>query len=141
MQKIKLAKTKNLKIMGSSVGLLAAMLVTLFLSAIAGIFIQNEYINMDTLTVMTKIIQGLSVLVGALIAGVLIPEKKIISCVVIGMVYYLVLAGCSLLLFDGLNSGAISSLLSCATAVFLAVLLCTKGKRRTHTTKIRKRYC
>lgn len=140
MQKIKLTKTKNLKIMGSSVGLLAAMLVTLFLSAIAGIFIQNEYIIMEMVTVMAIIIQGLSVLVGALIAGILTPEKKIISCVVIGIVYYLGLAGCSLLLFDGLNSEAFSSLLTCAAAVFCAVLLCTRGERRTHTTKIRKRY-
>lgn len=141
MQKMKLAKTKNLKIVGLSVGLLAAMLVTLFLSAIAGIFIQNEYIKMDMVTVIAIIIQGLSVLAGALIAGILTPEKKIISCVVIGIVYYMGLAGCSLLLFDGLNSEAIGSLLTCATSVILAVLICTKGKRRTHTTKIRKRYC
>lgn len=140
MQKINSAKTENLKIIGLSTGMLATILVSLFLSAIAGIFIQNEYLGIELVTVMAIIIQGISVLVGALIAGIHAPEKKVISCVVIGTVYYLMLVGCTLLLFDGLSSAAIISLLVCAAAVLLSILLCIKRERRTHTTKRRRRY-
>lgn len=141
MRKLKFANKENSILKAVCAGILGAAVVTLFFSAIAGIFIESEYLDIQSVAIMAAIIQGISVFAGALIAGKMTLEKKMLSCILVSACYYLTLFGLALLFFEGVTGSAIYGFFVCLLSAFLAIMVCSRKNKHVSASKRRKRYC
>lgn len=140
MRKVSSGNKQHSKLTAIITGTAVALGVTICLSAIAGIFIQNEYLEIQLATVISIIIQGISALVGSFITGIKSPDAKLVTCISAGASYFVVLIAAAFLFFGGITISAIISLGVCMLAAFIAFLQCTKEKKHHVSSPKRKRY-
>lgn len=139
--KLKHGKEKDFQITAICIGALSAMLITLLLVAIGGIFIQNEYLGFNKATLISMGIQGVSVLAGAIITSMQLKNNRLLSCILVSAIYFSVLICIALLFFEGLKTNAVVSVFICFIAAILAAFISQKGQRSVRVRNKRKRHC
>lgn len=120
-------------------GVCVTVIVTLSLSALAAIFISNEYLQITGMQYIAFLIQLVSVFLGSLLAGKTITERRLLACSAVGGVYFLSLVGLALLFFDGVSGSILYGLIGCVIGCGGALLLCTRVKNRSGSKKRRRR--
>lgn len=114
------------------------VLITLLLSGIGAILMQNEYIDIKYAGILGMLIQFFSTFTGVFVASKMGPDNKIMICSVVAVAYIVVAVCCALLFFEGVSGTVIAGVISCGTGSVLGIFLDHKGKNGRKRAKRRK---
>lgn len=124
-------KAWEMSILSSAgIGLGFSLAVTILGVCIGAILISNEYLKPQGIIYLSIIIQFISSLVGALFAGKISAEKKVIASGLAAISYFCVLVGVAILVFDGIKGGFIAGIVACLVGSGAAIMLCNRAKIR-----------
>ena len=113
------------------IGVLISIAATILLTMLVSIFINNEYIDITSITTLAYICIFLSVLFGAITGGSVVAERKWCVYSSVGGVYYLLALCVGMLCFDGIGKAFLPGLLMCVLSVLTAVFLAKSKKKRS----------
>lgn len=123
-----------------ALGTLLAVLTTLLSTMLIGIFINYEYLCIESNQIVASIIQIISALVGTIIATALNNNNRLFIGLITGIAYYIILLLSAMLFMDGIGEGVVLGVICTATGVIGAILLgnfrkqgAKRGKRRKAT--------
>lgn len=139
MRKAKLNGLKASFLLSFCVGAAISVAVTLLITALTSIFINNEYIEFNASIYVVTAGQFISAFVGTMFAGKVAENNKLFACCCAGALYYLIFLGVGLLLFDEMNGFALQGFLSSVGGCVSAIFLCFKGKSGSLRKKTRRR--
>lgn len=122
-------------LIGLGISVVCSVLIMMFLAYC----IENEYMNITKISIMSFVILLISSFMGAFGAGVVAKEKKIIACAGAVGAYYVVLMTIAVVVFDGVRGGALLGFLACTIGFGGASLLSLKEKSRSKIRKVRGR--
>ena len=115
---------------GASVGVLAGLLITLVGCAFIAYLLNAGKIGEGSVGFASVILNGLSTIVGALTATVLVKQYRIQVCITTGISYYLLLLALTAMFFGGSYQGMIIT----GVVVFISsitVALLPRGQKKT----------
>lgn len=133
---MKKSEKKHSLAISAALGALLAMITTLLSTMVMGLFINNEYLCIESNHIAVGIIQIISALAGSIVAATMNENNRSMVALITGIAYYVSLLLSAMLLMDGLGEGIISGVVCTASGVIGAILL---GNIRTQGTKRGKR--
>jgi len=136
MKNMKKSEKKHSLAISAALGALLAMITTLLSTMVMGLFINNEYLCIESNHIAVGIIQIISALAGSIVAATMNENNRSMVALITGIAYYVLLLLSAMLLMDGLGEGIISGVVCTAIGVIGAILL---GNIRTQGTKRGKR--
>lgn len=123
---------------GTTLGVIVSILITLLLAGIAAILVLNGSVPDSTTPYICIAILFISCFVGAYLGGKTVEDKKLISCVFSGSMYFLVILAAKILVFEGAYTRVIPTIISILVGIGLATILILKPKRQRTGKKIGK---
>ena len=117
-------------------GYATSIMLTAIFIGIVSLLVSNETIPVDKITQYSFTAQTISCLVGALVAGKLSRNRRIIQILICAASYIATLMFVGIVIVDGGLQNLGSILLSATIAVILACAFCI---RKSHSKRIRKR--
>jgi hypothetical protein len=115
--------------------------VSLSLSAVLAIFINNQYLQIGTAAYFPVVVQFLSAFIGAYIAGRGAGESALVSCAVTSAAIFVLQICFGVLFFDGLASNLLWGVLGCIGGMTVAFLVCKRTKKSHSKGRKRSRFC
>lgn len=129
----------NYSLMGSvATGAALGLLITLLLVGVAAIFINNEYLRIESNRLIGSLIQFLSAASGGVWGVITAGKKKSLACLGAVSGYYMMLLLTALLLFDGIGGMVITGL-ACVTAGGVCSILLTNSRQNEGNKRKRRR--
>lgn len=125
---------------GLVVGAAASVAVMLLGSAICAVLISRELVNQARMNYYVLGILLLSAIAGAMSAAWKTGEKRLLVCMMTGVVYLFLLLSMTAILFDGRYQGVGVTTLVIFAGSLVAALVGLKEKRRTSLRKSKKQY-
>ncbi len=127
------AATKNAGGAGKALALGSAitLLTALILCAFVAFLVDKQTLSCEVAQKLPLVLTGLSCLSGAWIAGCIAQKKKLIICLLVGVLYLFLLFAVTAFAFHGMYRGVAASagvILGCSA---LAGLLHTRGGKRS----------
>jgi len=120
------------------VGVITSILLSLIFILLATIFIQNEYLDIISASLIANVALFLSVLVGTQVGAVCLNEGKWRACVGISAIYYVATLCLGIVCFDGIGSNCLIGFAVCAVAALIGIFVCnTRNKQNFHKRKKR----
>ena len=141
LRKAKLIRMKTGFVSACLIGCALALVLTIVGSMLGAVFINNEYLDINVNGVLGIVIRFLSVFLGAVLAGKLTDESKMLCCMVVAGAYFAILCGSSLLFFEGIGVQLFAGFLTCLAACVGGILLSTKAKTRVKHKRRGRRSC
>lgn len=127
-------------LLSAIVGAVAGLVIGIGLSAIGALFIANEYFEMDSMNILTYIIQLISSFTGTLLAANRSKGKELLAGGMASGCYFAILLLTAMLFCEGVGDGAYLSLVAILVGGVSAIMLCirrtngnSKRKRRRHS--------
>lgn len=128
--KMKIEGGSSSMISGMSAGILASILTSIILAMLTAVLVINEKFSENGMHYFSFGITLVSSMIGGLIAGKRMGGKYALATFLTGGIYYLVLIGVGILLFDGLASGVWTILAAIGIGSICACTICITGKSR-----------
>ncbi len=123
------------------IGVGIGMAVSISLSAILAIFINNQYLQIESAAYFPIVVQFLSVFIGAYIAGRGAGEGAVATCGVTSGVMLVVQMCLGVLFFDGISGNLLWGILGCIGGMIAAILVCKRPKKSHSRGRKRSRFC
>ena len=124
---------------GLAIGLIVSMSVTVAVSVILTKLVLSEVLKMQNIGYGILILLIMSAFLGAMVAQGKVKHRRLMVCVLSGVVYYGVLLGITALFFGGQYAGAgVTGLLILAGSGTAALLAAGKGNGRKSIRRKRK---
>lgn len=123
---------------GIAVGGMVSLTVTVVLAGILAWFMGREIIAEDTIGIASAIILVISALAGGLAAFSKIRHRRVLVCMLSGVVYFLLLLCCTALFFGGQYQGMVITALTVLGGGGAAALLGLKGGEKRPRKYVRK---
>lgn len=119
---------------GIGVGLLAGFVFSLASAALLALMIIKGNIDEGAAGFWVILVHGGATFVSALLSGKLSRKRYLVVCLVPALLYYTILVGFTVLIFDAHLAGAGGGVVICALGAILGWLACTlrTGKKRRH---------
>ena len=114
----------------SIIGLLISLTVMMSMICIGAIFIQNEYISIDSVGIIAMVINFLAPSCGMIIAGKLQKGREAVTAGVAAIMYSILLICNGMLFFKGLSASIFGGLITVAAAYISAYFLLNSTKNR-----------
>ena len=111
-------------------GCILAWVITIVIAVIVAIFIAGERASEEFTNPAAVIALLAASFAGAMIAGGMAEQKRMIVCVISGGIYYLSLICVNMLFFDGSFRGLLGAALTVMGSCVIAGLLHTRQKRQ-----------
>ena len=120
------------------VGLCSSYIISLLMTFVFSIFINNEYIDIKFTSLSALFITFIAAIFGSLVGSGAISSKKLWVMLGTGCIYYTSILCATFILYDGPGEGALKQLIAICLGVICAILAVNrKGKgtktRRTKT--------
>lgn len=139
MQKHKSAKARSSDGRALVLGLGSAAIVMILMLIASAICIINEYLTLDSIGLVSLIIQFVCVSVGTFTAGMLVKDNRERMILVVSSILYLLQLCCALLFFDEIKNTFWVNLLITALAAISTMLILCRRKAKTKNGSIIKR--
>lgn len=120
-------------------GALLAVAISLAFALLIPFSVLSGMVDMNAAIVMIPAVQGISAFLGAVIAGKLTQNNKLLSVGVVSGVYIAILICTGLLFFDGLGEGVVIGILSVIIGSAVAILILNKRKSASKSRGRRQR--
>lgn len=120
------------------IGAVAAVLVSLIGSGVTAALISNNFLDENSTTVFGISIQFLSAAIGAIIAAILVTQKKLLSCCLVDGLYIFVLLAVAILSFSGVTASVFSGIFACLLGCVTAIFITNRRKKRGNSIKDRR---
>ena len=137
-QKISSKKGADTLVVGTAAGVIVSCLITLLLAGITAILIINGKIPESIMPYLSIATVFIANYLGVFVAGRSVSEKKLITCIVCGSIYFFILLAAKILVFEGEFDHGITTVISIILGIGLAVLTVTKPKKQQTGKKFRK---
>ena len=133
-----ISRVRAKKNVGASItiGITASACMSVLLMAASALCIQNEYVNITSISIIAMLIQILSSFCGSVIAGWVTKGKRLAVCSATSGGYLLLLSATSIIAYDGLSGGFFLGIVWCVIGLVPALFLSlrmekgNKGRRR-----------
>ncbi len=102
--------------------------IAMLLAALCTIFIENEYLNIDSVNILAIVVQLIATTVGVLIAGKIGKTNAFVQCIMTCGCYIALLLITAILFFDGVGELVLPNLLAVLAGGGIAIFLSTRRK-------------
>lgn len=128
------SKKKVSYVMGTTVGVIACLILWLASSAILTSLILNETFNISSFGWAMPIMQAIITFLGGMLAGALVSEKRCMVSVICGGVYLVIMICVAVLFADGVSQnfwlGTLCSAAGCAGASLIHMQIKNPSRSR-----------
>ena len=130
-------KQNDFKVKHIIIGVVLAIILTILMSAISAIFLDNESIGLNLIPYISVIIWLVSGFVSAFCAGYAGEGNWILRSIIATGIYYVILLGVGILLFDGVDGDVVVGLIAGVIGFVLALFAISRKRKMPMNRKLK----